>query len=37
MDAKTYIELLLPDGRAFNSVADSEKYNTVLSLQIDKS
>lgn len=36
MDAKRYIELLLPNGRAFNSVADSEKYNEVLALQIDR-
>ena len=36
MDAKQYIELLLPNGRAFNSVADSEKYNEVLALQIDR-
>jgi len=36
MDARTYIELLFPDGRAFNSVADSEKYNNVLALQIDR-
>jgi hypothetical protein len=36
MDAKQYIELLLPNGRAFNSVEDSEKYNQVLALQIDR-
>ncbi len=36
MDSKRYIELLFPNGRAFASVEDSEKYNEVLAMQIDK-
>jgi len=36
IDSLKYIELIRPDGRAFSSVEDSEKYNEVLALQIDR-
>jgi len=36
MDSLKYIELLFPNGRAFESVEDQKKYNKVLALQIDR-
>lgn len=36
MDAKQYIELLFPNGRAFNGVLESDKFYEVLGLQIDR-
>jgi len=36
MNSLKYIELLFPNGRAFESVEDQKKYNKVLALQIDR-
>ena len=36
MDAKEYVSLLFPNGRAYSNVGDSEKFNNVLALQIDR-
>jgi hypothetical protein len=36
MDSLKYIELLFPNGRAFESVEDQKIYNKVLALQIDR-
>ena len=36
MSSLKFIELLFPDGRAFASVEESKKFNTVLSLQVDR-
>jgi hypothetical protein len=36
MDSLKYIELLFPNGRAFQSVQDQKKYNKVLALQLDR-
>ncbi len=36
MDSKEYINLLYPNGRAYSDVGDSEKFNNVLALQMDR-
>ena len=36
MDAKEYVSLLFPDGRAYSNVEDSKKFNEVIALQIDR-
>lgn len=36
MEAKRYVELLFPNGRAYSSNEDSEKFNEFLALQIER-
>lgn len=36
MDAKEYVNLLFPNGRAYSNVEDSKKFNEVIALQIDR-
>jgi hypothetical protein len=36
MDTKEYVSLLFPNGRAYNNVGDSELFNEVIALQIDR-
>lgn len=35
-NAKEYVSLLFPNGRAYSNVGDSEKLNEVIALQIDR-
>lgn len=36
MNAKEYVSLLFPNGRAYAGVEDSEKFNEVIALQVDR-
>ncbi len=35
-NAREYVSLLFPNGRAYSNVEDSEKFNNVIALQIDR-